>query len=265
MVKIAIDLPVSGNANEPEFSYGDVVMSALGKLLLKIVLSPFSALADLLGIESNELEEFKFIGGRADLTPPELERVKKLAEALALRPALQLIINGTSDPVVDGLALRTASLDTELEIRIKALEAAGDGELMYAEIKSNALEQLFAENPDNIDPPITLDTIKQPYISLKVVEGQDEPAVKLDRLAYSNELRRLLIANRPVSDNALDTLASKRAENTRAALLKLDSSLQERITIGENSLISKENGGPVKMKVKLSSMSGSSISQNEEK
>ncbi|MFT5502709.1 MAG: hypothetical protein ACI845_000274 [Gammaproteobacteria bacterium] len=55
--------------------------------------------------------------------------------------------DGVSNPDVDGLALRSAPLEAELELLIKSLEIAGGGESMYAQIKSSALEQLIIESP----------------------------------------------------------------------------------------------------------------------
>jgi hypothetical protein len=109
--KIDIDLPARGDLNEPEFRYGGVAMKALGTLIIKIVASPFALLGKLIGVEADELKYINFLDGRSDLTPPELERAAKLAEALALRPALILDISGVADAEADGLALRTARLD----------------------------------------------------------------------------------------------------------------------------------------------------------
>ena len=119
--KIDLDLPVRGNVDDPEFSYGSVIWGALGNLLLKVVTSPFAALGNLLGIEASELEAVNFLAGRSDLTPPEMQRAGKLAEALALRPELQLMIAGVYDAAADGLALRTARFDGILELQITEL------------------------------------------------------------------------------------------------------------------------------------------------
>lgn len=43
--KVALDLPVAGNINDPEFSYKKAVLQVLGNLMVKIVTSPFSTLS----------------------------------------------------------------------------------------------------------------------------------------------------------------------------------------------------------------------------
>ncbi len=47
--RIDIGLPVSGDLNDPQFSYGHLIWKALVNLLTKIVTSPFRALGSLFG------------------------------------------------------------------------------------------------------------------------------------------------------------------------------------------------------------------------
>ena len=76
---IDIDLPVSGHLNEPKFSYGKVIMKAVGGLMLKIAISPFELMA------GNKQDAFQHIN--LDLLEPGLgsehyARLDKMAEAL---------------------------------------------------------------------------------------------------------------------------------------------------------------------------------------
>jgi hypothetical protein len=54
--KILIDMPVSGNVDNPEFNYMKVVWKTLGNLLVKVATSPARALGSALGISDDELE-----------------------------------------------------------------------------------------------------------------------------------------------------------------------------------------------------------------
>lgn len=253
--RISIDLPVRGNVDEPDFSYGGVVMKALGDLLAKIVLSPFSALARLLGMEASELEHINFVDGRSDLTPPEQEKILKLSEALALRPELQLVISGASDPRADGLALRTARLDAAVERRVSELKAAGAEDTGYAELRMTALDRLFMEQPGVADPALVLDGLRADFTALVEVEGQTEPVPKFDGPAYSNDLRSRLIEMQVVDAADLAQLATARAEATREALVAISADLLDRITIGENESVEREEGETVQMKLNLGSKS----------
>ncbi|MHB1014390.1 MAG: DUF748 domain-containing protein [Desulfurivibrionaceae bacterium] len=105
--KIDIAVPISGNIDHPEFSYGTVIRKALFNLLTKIVTAPFRALASLFGGHAENLDAILFAPGRADLAPPEQEKLEKVAEALDKRKQLQLIVHGGFDPHLDGTALKS--------------------------------------------------------------------------------------------------------------------------------------------------------------
>ena len=77
----------------------------------------------------------------------------------------------------------------------------------------------------------------------------------MDSLAYANELRAQLIALQPVTEQDLTTLASARSMALKTALVAIDETLQERVLIAENLVVTREHGEPVKMPVTLGSKS----------
>jgi hypothetical protein len=253
--KIDIDLPVRGKVDDPDFNYGDVILGALGNLLTKIVLSPFNALASLLGIEASELEYISFLAGRSDLTPPQMEKAGKLAEALALRPELVLGIAGAADAEADGLALRTARLEKMLDQRISELGASGDESTQYADLRTMALEQLFGEQQNVELPEQQLEELRQQFTALVEVEGQAEPVPRFDGLAYTQALRDQLIALMDIDDSELTALANARAGALRTALLAIDATLQDRVRITEPMAVARADDGQIQMKVTLGSKS----------
>jgi hypothetical protein len=89
---IDLDLPVSGSLDDPQFSYGKIIWKALVNVLTKLVTAPFRALGKLLGVSSEKLESVEFDPGSSALLPPEQEKLKTIAEALAKRPALTLTL-----------------------------------------------------------------------------------------------------------------------------------------------------------------------------
>ena len=249
--KIDIDLPVGGDLDDPEFSYGGVIWQALGNLIVKIVASPFTLLGKLIGVEASELEYIQFIDGRSDLTPPELERAAKLAEALALRPELVLEISGVVDAAADGLALRTEQLDAVVEAQIAALEASAGNEDMYAEHRKAVLESLYSDHSLADDGSLLLQELRARFTTQTAAEEGKAPTAEFDELAYTNELRRQLIDLQPLPATGLSNLALARAENTRSAILENDASLAERIDLTETTTIEKKSDEPIKMKVTL--------------
>ena len=253
--KIDIDLPVRGNLDDPDFSYGGVVLGALGDLLVKIVLSPFTALGGLLGVEASELEYVNFLDGRSDLTPPEMEKAGKLAEALSLRPELLLTIAGVSDAAADGLALRITELERILEQRITVVAATSDPSIQYADLRTTALEQLLSEQLTTDAATQTLEQIRMQFTTMVEIEGEAEPVPSLDKLAYAAEIREQLINAQVIDENDLAGLASARAEALKAAMLAIDINLQERVLIAENLAVTRAEDEAVKMNVTLSGKS----------
>lgn len=107
---IQLDLPVSGNLDDPQFSYGRIIWKAVVNVLTKVVTAPFRALANLLGIEATQMEALKFPFGQAALPPPEQEKLLHLAQALAKRPALTLTVTPGWQSSGDAQALRRLQL-----------------------------------------------------------------------------------------------------------------------------------------------------------
>lgn len=116
---INLDLPVSGSLDDPEFGYGRIVWKAFVNVLTKLVTAPFRALGKLLGVESERLESIDFDPGSSALLPPEQEKLKTVAAALAQRPALELVLQPGYGPEADRRALQ------ERAMRVQAAAVAG--------------------------------------------------------------------------------------------------------------------------------------------
>lgn len=91
--RIDLGLPMSGSLDDPKFSLSGIFWEAFTNVLSKIVTAPFRALGALFG-GSDKFENIVFDTGSATLTPPEREKLARLAEALARRPALSLSVHG---------------------------------------------------------------------------------------------------------------------------------------------------------------------------
>jgi hypothetical protein len=115
---IDIGLPVRGNIDSPEFSYGALIWKAFTSLITRIATSPFRALGALLpgGGEEN-LNNVAFEPGMPTIPPPEKEKLAKLGAALQKRPKLKLTVQGRYNPETDLAELRSISLRRKLAIR----------------------------------------------------------------------------------------------------------------------------------------------------
>ncbi len=124
--RIDIDLPIRGNLDDPEFRYGPLVWQVLGNVITKAATAPFAALGNLLGGDSDTVDQIGFSPGDATLSSTEEEKLTSLAEALAGRPNLRLDVAGTVDSEVDGRAIADMTLERKLrEKRWKELQADG--------------------------------------------------------------------------------------------------------------------------------------------
>lgn len=113
---IDLDVPVSGDVDDPSFSIGKVVWHAIVNVFTKIATQPFAALGALFG-GGDHLDQVAFEPGSAALSPAAEKTVDALARALQSRPALRLDVDGSADEAADGAVLRREAL------RAKAREA----------------------------------------------------------------------------------------------------------------------------------------------
>lgn len=90
--KINLDLPVTGNVNSPKFSYKKLILKTLGNLIVKIAMSPFSFIADQLGIKGDELSAIEIEPLQRGFTSEQFAKFKSLADISKAKPELILTL-----------------------------------------------------------------------------------------------------------------------------------------------------------------------------
>jgi len=247
---IDVDLPITGDVDDPQFSIGGVVMSALGNLIVKIATSPFALLGNLLGVEGDELEQVTFLPGRSDLTPPEVEKAANLAEALTLRPQLVLELPPVQAPAADGRALREARLEAAVSERMAGVPQ-GEEAGQYAERRREVLEELFRELAGGEDPGARLDALRAQN-TRPVDDGEGEAAeTRFDATAYAADLESELVAIQPLEEGALGALAAERAATLRETIVAAGSGIEQRVVVTEPAEVEPTDNDRVPMKVTL--------------
>ncbi len=113
--KIAIQLPVKGDLNNPQFSVMPIVWKTLRGLVLRAAQAPFKFIAGLVGGSQTDLSSVPFAAGSAELDTAAQAALGTLAKALQQRPALRLEVEGTSSPLSDGPPLAEQRLDREYQ------------------------------------------------------------------------------------------------------------------------------------------------------
>ncbi|WP_047250119.1 DUF748 domain-containing protein [Chromobacterium subtsugae] len=232
--RIDLDLPVAGSLDDPQFSYGQVVWKALVNIVTKVVTAPFRALGALLG--GDGFDDIRFVAGEAHVSPPEREKLDKVAALMAKRPKMQLAISGGYVPDEDSKQLARARVDAAV------LAAAGHA-------------------PMDDEPLASLD-LKDAQIqsAIKTVYGQRIGRLKLlghtlkpggpSGAELAKLLRDEMLAAEKVSQADLVKLAELRGANARKVMLRHAPDLAERVTLDAPQKTSANRDG-VELAVKI--------------
>jgi uncharacterized protein involved in outer membrane biogenesis len=275
--RIDLGLPVSGELNDPQFSIGPIIWKAFVNVITKAVTAPFRALGSLLGEGAEKFDAVEFDPGKAELLPPEKEKLKKLADALQKKPQLKLVVQGQFSPEIDGLELKQLNLSravaTRMGVQPKPDEDLGPLDLGDSKVKG-ALEKLFEERfgakaftdleqavkRGEIKPQTTEDDAgvdkktkkkRKGFARLwrstklyKIVPGAMSPE-QSDVLA--GELFARLVESDPNPDEALAKLAGDRAQAIAAELQSANAIPAERINTAEAQAVADEAGVSAKL------------------
>lgn len=126
--KISIELPVTGDLNNPQFSVMPIVWQTLRNLIVKAAAAPFKMIGGLIsGGGSQDLGTVSFAPGSSELSKDAEAALIKLSQALKERPALRLEIEGTAAQSSDGPLLAEQRLEREYQYNYyKMLQRRGD-------------------------------------------------------------------------------------------------------------------------------------------
>jgi hypothetical protein len=112
---INIDVPVSGNLNDPKFSFGRVISQAIVNVLTKLITSPFSMLGGLIpGGKDVDLSMVSFAPAEIEFDDDTQKKLNLLADALKERPNLSLEIVGAAGGAAEVIELKKKQLEENL-------------------------------------------------------------------------------------------------------------------------------------------------------
>jgi len=141
---IDLDLPVTGDLDDPQFRIGPIVWKVFVNLLTKAVTAPFALLGSLFG-GGDEVNLISFPNGEAAAGPAETEKLASLVKALTERPGLKLTVPAVFNRASDAPALTEAGLQRKLvaarRTELTARKKPVDG-LDYAAITADPGEHL---------------------------------------------------------------------------------------------------------------------------
>lgn len=203
--KIDINLPVSGDLNDPEFAYGALIFKAIGNLITGIVTSPFRFLGNMLGIDGEKLKSVEFEPGFANLLPPAKEKIANYTKILSKRPGIKLEITPTFHHDADTKALKKASLEEQL---------SGSTGVSYGKLLGILYAQSFSDKE--------LEKLKD----LHTKDGT------LNIRVFEEAMYEALVKIQPLRENALNELAKERAKAIHDTLISAGVS-KENLTISQ--------------------------------
>jgi hypothetical protein len=256
---IDLALPVRGNVDHPEFSYGHLVWQALVNVITKIATAPFRALAGLFGGGAETVDAIAFEAGSDRVSPPEREKLKRVAEVLGQRPRLKLTVHGRYEAKADGEALRALRVRQDLARRLELKVDPGEdpGPVAFDRPKSQrALERLYADRGAEI---------KEFQAGYEKTTGKKAERVNpvmamLDRGAgdrgFYEALFRKLVETAPLPETELTELGRRRAE-AAARILKELAAVTDRVDVGAPEAADRAERNTVSTRLELGAATGS--------
>ncbi len=226
--EIHLDIPISGDLSDPDFSLGGVIFTVLKNLLVKAATSPFSLLASMLGGDE-DFSEITFASGLATIDTEQLTKLETLAEMLVKRPALTLEISAFADKEKDPEAYRQEQLRK-----------------MLVDAKWQELEE--AGTPPPTKEEVVVSAEEYPDILLTVYKNADFPRPKnfigmLKKLP-PEEMKKLLLANILADDEQMAELAKLRAMAVRDALVADNEEIKPRLFLKKADIYQLPKDGP---------------------
>ena len=229
---ISIGVPVTGDLQNPQFSFGAVARRAVGTVLRNIVTAPFRALASLFGGNEEKLDVIGFDPGSAELAPPEQQKLDKLAEALAKRPNVRLLVHPAISAAQDAAALRSVAtrraLLARMGVKLAADEDPGPVDLA-SPTAQKAVGAMYAERFTGAPP---------------------NPPANAEAEAWHAQLLDKIIAAQPLPQDALAVLERMRGDVVMEQLVK--ASLPEaRVALGKAQQVKDSQDEAVSTRLEL--------------
>jgi uncharacterized protein involved in outer membrane biogenesis len=103
---IDINLPISGNVDDPQFSIGSIVWKAFVNLMTKAITAPFSLLGALFNFSEDEIKTVKFDYLESEVGPIQKETLDKIAQILKSRAEVAIELSASFEEEKETYALK---------------------------------------------------------------------------------------------------------------------------------------------------------------
>ncbi|MTI13339.1 DUF748 domain-containing protein [Sansalvadorimonas verongulae] len=182
--RIRVDLPVTGDLDNPQFQLGSVIRMAVVNFITNIVAAPFDMLASLVSGDAGKMSAFALQPGSNQLTTHQQATIQSLAQALNERPQLDIEIEPTASTVSDAPILIQQQLQQTVNSRYhQYLKKQGSKQKESQPIPDSVMVQLLAELATEKGLKVPDQTI--PALTEALVQSWPMPELALRKLAIS--------------------------------------------------------------------------------
>jgi hypothetical protein len=223
--EIDLDLPVSGELDDPEFSVGSIILKMIKNLLVKAATSPFSLLGAAFGGGGEELSALEFDYGRFEITPESQQKLDALVEALYDRPALNLEIEGHVDMEQDKEGLVQYFFD-------KQLKAQKHKDVVKKDSPPISVDEIIIE-PEEYEEYL--------WAAYKEADFKKEKSlIGLTKKLEVPEMEQLLLEHINIEEDDLRLLGVQRGQRVKDYVLQSDKVEAERVFLIEPQSLAPE-------------------------
>lgn len=201
--EIHLDLPLTGQIDDPKFSVWGVVWQIVKNLLVKAATSPFALLGAIFG-GGDELSYLEFDPGTIALPVTAEAKIGNLAKVMVERPGLQLEIEGHVDVEKDTEGWRNLMFRRKVAAgKLKDLVRSGQAVPAPDNVRVEA-----AEYPKYLAQAYKEEKFPKPRNFLGMAKDLPVP-----------EMEKLMLTHMPVTKDDLRQIALQRASNVKERLI----------------------------------------------
>jgi hypothetical protein len=228
--KIVLDIPVTGQTDDPEFSVFRIVLQIIVNLLTKIVTAPFALIGSLFG-GGEELAYIEFDYGSDRIPEAGIKKIETITKALKEKPSLSLDIEGHTDLERDREGLKQFLVQRKVKAqKLNTLIRQGK--------KVEPVDEITVE-PAEYERYLTLAYKAEKFPKPKNIIG-------LEKSLPVPEMEKLMLTNTAVKDDDLRLLAMRRAQKVEELFLGDEEISPERIFVNEPKTLQPEEKKDVK-------------------
>ena len=224
---ISLSLPVSGRLDDPQFHIGGIMSTAIANTMLKAVTAPVRLVGGFFSLFAGKTrqERINFTAGEDRLRQRTSASLRSLIEDLPNRNRARLELIGAAD-MLEKVDIAAAGI-------MKKLREIKHGSLPEAEREATTPQRVRVGPHVNAEEYARL--LREVYMA-----WPEKPEGATPKTA--REMMRALRGSVSVSDDQVNALAEARAKAVRDELIRIDASLERRITIGPSRIMSDSGG-----------------------